>query len=165
MQFICSLITVESVAAARELYEGILGQKVKADYGENVAFEGGFAIHERAHFSRLIGGRPIVPRSDAFELYFEDDEVAALEAELRGAGYDIVHGAVEQPWRQLVLRFRDRDGNLIEVGESLPHLAWRLGLEGKPVAEISAITYLPEAEVEAAMAAGGRGQTPDQPGV
>ncbi len=40
MKYICPLIVVEDVNRSRFLYEKILRQKVKADYGENVVIEG-----------------------------------------------------------------------------------------------------------------------------
>ena len=54
MKFICPLIVVDDIKKSRHLYEVILGQTVKMDFGENVTFEGDFAIHQRAHFQKLI---------------------------------------------------------------------------------------------------------------
>ncbi|MBN1938435.1 MAG: glyoxalase/bleomycin resistance/dioxygenase family protein [Candidatus Aminicenantes bacterium] len=152
MKYICSLIVVEDVAKSRHLYESVLKQKVAADFGENIAFEGGFALHERDHYKALIGGRPIVPGSNAFELYFEDDDLEALDGELRAAGFEFVHDLEEQPWRQKVLRFYDYDRNIVEVGERLEHTAYRLSLEGLLLEDISRITYLPVEKVKTAIA-------------
>ncbi len=53
MKYICPLIVVESIKKSRFLYEEILEQAVKTDFGENVTFIGDFAIHEKAHFKKL----------------------------------------------------------------------------------------------------------------
>ncbi len=47
MKFICSLIVVEDIERSRYLYESILGQSVKTDFGENVTFHGDFAIRQQ----------------------------------------------------------------------------------------------------------------------
>jgi len=151
MKYICSLIAVADVKRSRFLYEAILGQEVAADFGENVAFKGGFAIHQKDHFAGLVGGRPMISPSHHFELYFEDDELEKIEADLKSRGFAFVHEIREQPWRQKVLRFYDYDGNIVEIGERLEHVAWRLHREGRPADEISRITYLPVAKVREAV--------------
>jgi len=151
MKYVCVLVTVTDMARARDFYETVLGQKVRADYGENILFEGGFALHLQAHFAKLIDGRPILRPSNQFELYFEFDDIDALVGELHKNQVEFVHEAREQPWRQKVVRFYDPDRNLIEVGESLEFLCRRLSREGKAVEEISRITNMPAAFVTAAL--------------
>lgn len=151
MRFICSLITVENVGKSRLLYEKILNQKVRADYGENVAFEGGFALHSKGHFRELIDGKEITSGSNNFELYFEDDDILELQGILTKSGFEFLHEAREQPWRQLVMRFYDYDRNIVEVGERMEHVAYRLHLESKNTETIAAITYMTPSQVEAAV--------------
>ena len=56
MKYVCSLIVVEDIQRSRDFYERILKQKVKYDFGENVTFEGGFAIHLKKHFEKITKG-------------------------------------------------------------------------------------------------------------
>ena len=49
----------------------------------------------------------------------------------------------EQPWRQRVVRFYDPDRHIIEIGESMEHLSYRLHNEGLSPDDISKITMLP----------------------
>lgn len=56
---------------------------------------------------------------------------------------ELVHDVREQPWRQKVVRFYDPDKNIIEVGESMEFLSFRLAKEGKTIEEISKITSIP----------------------
>lgn len=144
MKFICPLIVVEDIKKSRYLYEKILGQVVKMDFGENITFDGDFAIHQKKHFRGLINNAPISAKSNNFELYFEDDDLEKILATLKSNGFEFVHEIIEQPWRQKVLRFYDYDKNLIEIGECMEHLASRLFKEGYPVDEISTITYMTE---------------------
>ena len=79
----------------------------------------------------------------AARLYFEYDDVEAIAQKLRDRSVVFVHEVREQPWRQKVVRFYDPDENIIEVGESMEHVAFRLAQEGLPVERISEITYMP----------------------
>jgi hypothetical protein len=53
MRFICPFIVVNNIEASINFYENVLNQKVQCNFGENVSFEGGFAIHLKSHFSDL----------------------------------------------------------------------------------------------------------------
>jgi catechol 2,3-dioxygenase-like lactoylglutathione lyase family enzyme len=152
MKYVCALIVVDDIDIAKDFYVRVLKQKIATDFGENVAFEGGFAIHQREHFQDLIENRAVAPGGNNAELYFEDDDVDAIETELRTEGVEFVHRTREQPWRQRVLRFYDRDRHIVEIGESLEFLAYRLWREGKTAEEISAITTMAPEFVKAAIA-------------
>lgn len=143
MRYVCSLVTVDDIDRARRFYEEVLGQEVKHDYGEDIVFHGDFALHLRSHFSRLIDGKPVTAGGNGFELYFEHDDLETLVGELKENGVELVHEVREQPWRQRVVRFYDPDKNLIEVGESMEHLFFRLSEEGKSIGEVSRITGMP----------------------
>ena len=132
-------------------YEEVLGQKVKTDFGENVSYEGDFAIHLESHFKGLIDGKAISQGGNNFELYFEEDELERVAQKLSGEGVEFVHPLREQPWRQKVLRIYDPDRHILELGESFEHLCYRLKKEGKSVKEIMKITYMPEAFVHQAI--------------
>ena len=151
MKYVCSLVVVESIERARNLYEKILKQKVVTDFGENVGFEGGFALHRKDHFEGLLNGNKILPGSNTFELYFEDDNLEVIEKALLIEGITFIHPIKEQPWRQKVMRFYDYDKNIIEIGERLEHTAYRLYKDGLPIEEITKLTYLPKEMIEAAI--------------
>lgn len=143
MKFICPLIVVEDIQKSRFLYEKILGQTVKVDFGENITFNGDFAIHQKDHFESLIN-KSVISKSNNFELYFEDDDLETIVDTLKGHNFEFVHEIVEQPWKQKVVRFYDYDKNIIEIGEHLEHVAYRLYKEKTPIEEICKITYLPK---------------------
>lgn len=150
-RFICPLFVVADIARSREFYEGVLQQEVIYDFGENVTFRGNFAIHLKTHYQALIDGKEITNGSNSGELYFEYDEVEELTLRVKASGTIFVHELREQPWRQRVVRFYDPDMHIIEIGESMEYLAFRLFKEGKGIAEISGIIYMPEDAVNAAI--------------
>ena len=122
LRFVCPLFVVDDIAVSRRFYEDALGQTVAEDHGENVVFEGGFAIHLKSHFQRLLGGQsrfPVVARAHDAELYFETDDLEAAQTRLTEAGAESIHPVREQPWGQRVLRCYDPDGHIVEVGESM----------------------------------------------
>lgn len=149
MKYVSALLVVADVAESRRFYADVLKQSVKTDMGENVAFEGGFSIQGKTLWERLIGFKPIARKPNNAELYFEDDDVEGMAVRLAASGCEFLHPVEEQPWRQRVLRFYDPDGHMIEIGESLEHLACRLKLEGMETAEIARITYLSADAIEA----------------
>ncbi len=143
MKYICPLITVSDIKRSHDFYEILLDQKVKYDFGENVTFEGDFAIHLRSHFQSLIDNKEIRTGGNNFELYFEYDDVEQMVKKLKENKISFVHDVREQPWRQKVVRFYDPDENIIEIGESLEYLSFRLSKEGLSVEQISATSNMP----------------------
>jgi catechol 2,3-dioxygenase-like lactoylglutathione lyase family enzyme len=143
MKFICPLITVSDIEKSRSFYESILGQKVKFDLGENITFHGDFAIHLKSHFKELIDNKEIIHGGNDFELYFEYDNVEEIERILKNNNVLFVHEIREQPWKQKVIRFYDPDKHIIEIGESMEFLSFRLNKEGMSIEQISKATDLP----------------------
>jgi catechol 2,3-dioxygenase-like lactoylglutathione lyase family enzyme len=151
VKFISTLITVSDIKKSRDFYQNVLGQKVKYDFGENITFDGGFAIHERAHFKKLIDNKEIKVGGNNFELYFEHDDVSGIEKKLIENNITFVHKTREQPWRQRVIRFYDLDRNIIEVGESMEFLSYRLFREGNSMDEIAKTIQMTTDFVKAAI--------------
>ncbi|MCK9245066.1 MAG: VOC family protein [Candidatus Neomarinimicrobiota bacterium] len=140
MKYVCPLIAVSDIRRSRDFYENLLGQKVKYDYGENVTFQGDFTIHLLSHYQALIDNKEIRTGGNNFELYFEYDDIEEIVKKLKESNVTFVHEIREQPWRQKVVRFYDPDENIIEIGESLEYLAFRLKNEGLSVEQISKAT-------------------------
>ncbi|WP_440946324.1 glyoxalase/bleomycin resistance/dioxygenase family protein [Methanosarcina sp. T3] len=147
MKFICPLIAVNNMEISRNFYEKVLDQKVQYDFGENVSFEGGFAIHLKSHFSDLINidKNDIVQKSNNSEMYFEEDDLDSFLQKLKDIdSIEYVHGLKEQPWGQRVIRFYDPDMHIIEVGEPMESVVKRLLSEGLSVEETVKRTSMPE---------------------
>ncbi len=105
MGYLSTIIVVEDVLRSRELYEGVLGLKVTADFGiYNVGFEGGLALYRKALFQELAGDIEILDKPNNFVLYFEDDDLETVERELEARGLEFIHKIREQPWGQPAFR-------------------------------------------------------------
>jgi catechol 2,3-dioxygenase-like lactoylglutathione lyase family enzyme len=147
VKFICPLITVADMKRSRDFYENVLEQTVETDFGRNVSF-GGFAIHLQSHFKVLIDNKEVVAGGNNFELYFEYDNVEQICEKLKAENVEFVHELREQPWKQLVVRFYDPDKNIIEIGESMEHLVFRLFRQNHSTDEISKMTGLDKEFIE-----------------
>lgn len=150
IKYVCPLITVRDIKKSRDFYENILKQEVEIDHGENVAFKGGFAIHDVEHFQSLTGKSIAEKESskDFMELYFEMDEIEELEKKLESLNVEFVHKIIEQPWGQRVMRFYDPDNYIIEVGEPLEFVIRRFAAQGFSIEEISEKSSMPLEFVE-----------------
>lgn len=146
MKFKCPLIVVNNIDIAREFYEKVLNQKVKYDFGENVTYEGDFSIQLKSHFANMItiNQDDITIKSNNFELYFEEENIESFIERLKDAnGIKYIHGLIEHPWGQRVIRFYDPDMHIIEVGESMESVAKRFLNQGLSVEETAKRTQHP----------------------
>ncbi len=146
LKYSCALLVVADVAVSKRFYEQILGQTITLDIGENVAFEGGFALISKAVYQGVLGDPqqfPILSKPHNMELYLETEDVEGYCRRLEQAGVEFVHKIVEQPWGQLVLRVYDPDGHILEIGETMEKLAARLQSQGMSAEEIAQKTALP----------------------
>lgn len=148
MRYICPLIVVEDMERSKRFYQEVLGQTIKEDYGQNVVFNGDFAIHLKEHYASLIEDHPITTGGNNFELYFEHDDLDRIRSELETLNVDFVHDIRTQPWQQRVMRFYDPDRNIIEIGESMEDVCRRLSGQGKSIDDIVNMTSLPRGFVE-----------------
>ena len=106
MKFICPVIVVDDIQKSRHFYEKILGQTVKMDFGENVTFEGDFALHQKDHFQSLINKTNITKKSNSFELYFEHGNLTDIVNKLKQLNLEFVHEIKEQPLDDPALKNR-----------------------------------------------------------
>ncbi len=145
--FQTSLLFVRDVEASRRFYEGLLGQEVTFDFGENVSFAGGFAIQKADHIGPIIFGRPLAGAGplgrENFELYFESDDLDAVLERLTEAGTPVIHPLREQPWGQRVFRVYDPDGHIVEIGEPMSAVVARFLRQGVSEEEAAQRSSMP----------------------
>ena len=152
IRFQTPLLFVKDVKVSRVFYENILQQKIEYDFGEDVVFVGGFAIHDANHISQLLFDRPNPFINDKlgkenFELYFECDELDHILLKLVDSEVTLIHTIKEQPWGQRVFRFYDPDNHIVEIGEPMSIVIKRLLETGFSEAEVAKRTSMPMAEV------------------
>ena len=133
INYICPLIAVADIQKSRQFYEEVLGQEVEMDHGANVAFKGGFAIHDAAHYQGLLRETDPIDirvKKNFLELYFESEDLDGVQDRLDSINTKFLHRIREQPWGQRVMRFYDPDGYIIEVGEPLELVVKRFASQG-----------------------------------
>ncbi|BDZ71839.1 VOC family protein [Methanobacterium petrolearium] len=146
VRYICPLITVKDIEKSRKFYVEVLNQEVEIDHGANLAFKGGFAIHDIDHYQGLLGDSAPVKtdvEKNFMELYFESEDLKGVQEKLESIGSKFIHGIREQPWGQRVMRFYDPDGYIIEVGEPLEFVIRRFATQCLSTEEISEKSSMP----------------------
>jgi catechol 2,3-dioxygenase-like lactoylglutathione lyase family enzyme len=131
-------------------YENVLEQRVKYDFGGCVQFECGLSVW------RAQEGHPVCKAlksmdgggNAALELCFETEDFDAQAARVIAMGVMLAHGVVEESWGQRTLRFFDPDGNLVELGESMPAFCRRLQLLGMSLEKIEKKTGIDQNTVK-----------------
>ena len=120
MRFINPIPFVSNIQRSTSFYRDVLGLTVRADFGNFVLFEGGFAIHEGRSLEQTIWTETLPDtgpygRSNLL-LYFEDDDVDAAFTRII-PHVELIHPVERQAWGQRVFRFYDPDRHAVEVGE------------------------------------------------
>ena len=165
LKFLAPLIVVADMARSRSFYEGLLGQKVKFDFGENVVLEGDFSIHLKPHFQSLLGTEahyPVTHKTHWGEMYFETDDLDPIYQRLTEAGVEFIHPVCEQPWGQRVMRLYDPDGHIVEIGETMEAVVWRFHTQGLSSERITERSAMPREFIEQVIQAHAEtGQTSD----
>jgi catechol 2,3-dioxygenase-like lactoylglutathione lyase family enzyme len=114
------LTFVSDLQCSTAFYRDILGLIVRADFGNFVLFEGGFAVHEGGALSETVWGAaasdPGPYGRGNLLLYFEDDDVDAAFERI-APHVELIHPVERQTWGQRVFRFYDPDRHAVEVGE------------------------------------------------
>ncbi|MDO5846182.1 MAG: glyoxalase [Methanocorpusculum sp.] len=151
MMFRSALIAVESIHVSRKFYEELLGQTVENDFGENVAYSGGFCLQEKKLWSAFLQKPESAIRlggNDA-ELYFEiDGEIDDFVLRLAEWGAELVAPPAVYAWGQKAVRFYDPDRHIVEAGESIAFVCRRFLLSGLSVEETARVSQMPEEFVQ-----------------
>ena len=111
------LIVVKDIEKAREFYHDLFGLEMVADNGGNMILTDGLVLQEEKYWTEFLG-RPVIPRNNSCELYFEERDIERFIGKLEELCPDVtyVNTLMTHRWGQKVIRFYDPDGNLIEVG-------------------------------------------------
>ena len=140
------VLFVRDIERSKSFFQDVLGQEIGMDFGECVGFQSGLSIWQLGHASRVVYGREggIEPDTASWgELSFECADVDAVWARVEASGVETVHPVQEQPWGQRVLRARDPDGHLFEVGEPFATFVMRFYEQGMDIAAVSKRTFVP----------------------
>lgn len=125
VQFVASVapITPDPVAS-RRLYVEVVGLPLDGDdyiHSESVPGSRHFGVWPLAQAAEACFGasdwpadRPVPQASIEFEVE-DNDAVRAAEAELRDAGFEVLHPTRTEPWGQTVVRVLSPEGLIIGI--------------------------------------------------
>jgi catechol 2,3-dioxygenase-like lactoylglutathione lyase family enzyme len=125
VQFVASVAPItRDPVASRRLYVEVVGLPLDGDdyiHSENVPGSRHFGVWPLAQAAEACFGASewpadrLVPQA-SIEFEVEDkDAVRAAEAELRDAGYEVLHPTRTEPWGQTVVRVLSPEGLIIGI--------------------------------------------------
>lgn len=143
MRFDSTVIFVEEIQRAKKFYTEILEQHIVHDFGRNIIFQSGIAIWEVDKNHCITKKLNTADKnSNRFELYFEHDDIKAMEEKLTEQNIRFLHRRQQEPWGQQTIRFFDPDNHLIEVGEPLSCFISRMYKNGMTIEQINEKTHV-----------------------
>lgn len=138
MKYICTVISVEDISAARKFYEDLFGLEVYQDYGKNIAFTCGLALQQDFDWLVSIPKEKVLKKSNNAEVVFEEQDFDGFLNKLKEyPEIEYLGEVIEHSWGQRVIRFYDLDGHLIEVGEDMKMVIKRFLASGMSMEEVS----------------------------
>ncbi len=144
LKYKCPLLAVTDMEQSIRFYEEVIGDRVAMNFGENVTFEGGFALQEMKTWKAMIHKEDVNLKNHAAELYFEEDDFDGFIKYLKEfPELQYVHDVEEMPWGQRVVRLYDPDSHIIEVGEAMDVVIKKLLKSGMTVEQVSEKSQYP----------------------
>ena len=138
MKYVCVVISVADINAARKFYEDLFGLEVYQDYGRNIAFTCGLALQQDFDWLVSIPKEKVLKKSNNAEVVFEEQNFDGFLNKLKEyPDIEYLGEVIEHSWGQRVIRFYDLDGHLIEVGEDMKMVIKRFLNTGMSMEEVS----------------------------
>ncbi len=138
MKYVCTVISVADISAARKFYEELFGLEVYQDYGRNIAFTCGLALQQDFDWLVSIPKEKVLKKSNNAEVVFEEQDFDGFLNRLKEyPEIEYLGEVIEHSWGQRVIRFYDLDGHLIEVGEDMKMVVRRFLNTGMTMEEVS----------------------------
>jgi predicted enzyme related to lactoylglutathione lyase len=138
IRFDSAVLMTENIDKMKEFYSKVMGQSVKHDFGGCVIFDCGLAVWKLGDgcpLAQALGGR--ASGNGSLEVCFDTEDFENDAANVKKSGVKLVHDIAEEQWGQLTIRFFDPDGNVVELGESIPAFCRRLYASGQSTKQVS----------------------------
>jgi catechol 2,3-dioxygenase-like lactoylglutathione lyase family enzyme len=152
IRFHSTVLITQRMDEMQRFYCGLLGQRVRFDFGNCITLECALTLwqpQEDYVISRALGADRLNAGNGSMEICFEIDDNLTAEADrIKAGGATLLHDIEEETWGQRTVRFYDPDGNIVELGESIPCFCRRLYNSGMSAAEVSQKTGVQTALVE-----------------
>ena len=138
MKYICTVISVSDIEAAKKFYKDLFGLKIYQDYGKNIAFTCGLALQQDFDWLVNLPKEKVLKKSNNVEIAFEESDFDEFLIRLKQyENIEYLDEVMEHTWGQRVIRFYDLDGHIIEVGEDMKMVIKRFLSSGMTMEEIS----------------------------
>ena len=138
MKYICTVISVSDIEAAKKFYKDLFGLKIYQDYGKNIAFTCGLALQQDFDWLVNLPKEKVLKKSNNVEIAFEESDFDEFLIRLKQyENIEYLDEVMEHTWGQRVIRFYDLDGHIIEVGEDMKMVIKRFLASGMTMKEVS----------------------------
>ena len=138
MKYVCALISVSDIDAAKKFYEDLFGLEVYQDYGKNVAFSCGLALQQDFDWLVNLPKEKILSKSNNAAIVFEEQDFDGFLKKLKEyPDIEYLGEVIEHSWGQRVIRFYDLDSHIVEVGEDMKIVIRRFLTSGMTMEEVS----------------------------
>ena len=138
MKYICTVISVSDIEAAKKFYKDLFGLKIYQDYGKNIAFTCGLALQQDFDWLVNLPKEKVLKKSNNVEIAFEESDFDEFLIRLKQyENIEYLDEVMEHTWGERVIRFYDLEGHIIEVGESMKIVIQRFLSTGMTMEEIS----------------------------
>jgi catechol 2,3-dioxygenase-like lactoylglutathione lyase family enzyme len=148
IRFHSTVLITRRLEAMKDFYIRLLGQGVRFDFGSCITLESALTLWEpRVEYvlSKALEGK--FGANSGLEVCFETENFDAEAARIKASGVALLHDIEEEAWGQRTLRFFDPDGNIVELGESIPCFCRRMSASGLSDAEVAKKTGVSEEAV------------------
>lgn len=120
IRFRGAILLVRDMAHSKAFYHGLLGLKLLRDGDSFALLEGGLSLHDANVFYGYLQkpyGKQAMGR-DNLDLYFTSGQLDRVQERLKQADVVFIHEIKPCPWGERVLRVRDPDGHIVEIGDA-----------------------------------------------
>jgi len=141
IRFHSSVVFTADIRRLSAFYIEVLGQAVQHDFGACIVLQCGLSLWQPSDeltIAAKLGYCCHASGNKNLELCFETETFTPDVERIKASGVTFLLDVVEEPWGQQAVRFFDPDGNLVELGESIPTFVRRhhaAGLSPEAVAE------------------------------
>lgn len=126
-----AVLITKDIEGMTRFYKDVLEQPLRFDFGRCQIFECGLSVWELDENDPAMAATGIGKGTNScLELCFETEEFEKEASRILDLKPKLLHGVAEEAWGQRTIRFFDPDGNLVELGESIPCFCRRLYREG-----------------------------------
>ncbi|MDY4080696.1 MAG: VOC family protein [Candidatus Metalachnospira sp.] len=119
MRYESTLLSVKDIKKSIKFYDEVFGLKVETDFGANVTLTGGHLALQTDDTWRSFINKKVSYGSNAYEIYFEEDDFDSFIEKLSLMDIEYVHPVKEHSWGQRAVRIYDPDRHIIEIGENM----------------------------------------------